>query len=50
MVSAIEDVETARRTLALGAADYVQKPVDFAYLNSVLEAHALMAHFEPEST
>ena len=50
MVSAIEDVETARRTLALGAADYVQKPVDFSYLDSVLEAHTLMAQFEPEST
>ncbi len=50
MVSAIEDVETARRTLALGASDYVQKPVDFAYLGSVLEAHTLMAQFGPEST
>jgi DNA-binding response OmpR family regulator len=36
MVSGIDDVETARRTLALGAADYVPKPVDFGYLDSVL--------------
>lgn len=39
MVSGIEDVETARQTLALGAADYVTKPVDFQYLDSVLEVH-----------
>ena len=36
MVSGIHDVETARRTLALGAADYVPKPVDFGYLDTVL--------------
>ncbi len=46
MVSGIEDAEAARRTLALGAADYVTKPVDFAYLDTVLEAHLLMGHFE----
>ena len=28
MISAIEDVETARQTLAIGAADYVPKPVE----------------------
>lgn len=48
MVSGQEDVTMARRTLALGAADYVAKPVDFAYLDAVLEAHALMTHFGPE--
>jgi len=42
MVSGIEDVETARQTLALGAADYVTKPVDFQYLDSVLEVHTFM--------
>lgn len=47
MVTANEDQEVARRTLALGAADYVTKPVDFSYLDSVLEAHALMGFFEP---
>jgi len=46
MVSGLEDVETARRTLTLGAADYIAKPVDFAYLDSVLEAHMLMAHLD----
>ncbi len=42
MVSGIEDAETARQTLALGAADYVTKPVDFQYLDSVLEVHTFM--------
>ncbi len=45
MVSGQEDQETARRTLALGAADYIRKPVDFAHLDSVLETHFLMAQF-----
>ena len=42
MVSGIEDQETARQTLALGAADYVTKPVDFQYLDSVLEVHLFL--------
>lgn len=42
MVSGVEDLEIARQTLALGAADYVTKPVDFPYLDSVLEAHLFM--------
>lgn len=42
MVSAIEDVETARQTLAIGAADYVPKPVNFPYLDTVLETHLFM--------
>jgi two-component system OmpR family response regulator len=42
MVSGIEDMETAKQTLALGAADYVTKPVDFQYLDSVLEVHLFM--------
>lgn len=46
MVSGHEDVAMARRTLALGAADYIAKPVDFAYLDAVLEAHTLMSHFD----
>lgn len=49
MVSAIEDEETARQTLAMGASDYVCKPVDFAYLNSVLGIQLLMAQLDPES-
>ena len=43
MVSAIEDQETARRTLAMGAADYITKPVDFQYLDSVLQVHLFMS-------
>jgi len=46
MVSGVEDMDTAKRTLALGAADYVTKPVDFAYLESVLDAHTLMTQFD----
>lgn len=42
MVSGIEDIETAKLTLALGAADYVTKPVDFQYLDSVLEVHLFL--------
>lgn len=42
IVSGLEDMETARRTLAMGAADYVTKPIDFAYLDSVLETHLFM--------
>lgn len=41
MVSSSEDLETARATLTMGASDYVAKPVDFAYLDSVLETHLL---------
>ncbi len=46
MVSGIEDVETARRTLAMGAVDYVAKPVDYRSLDSVLEMHLLMARMD----
>ncbi|MBI4589552.1 MAG: response regulator [Candidatus Rokubacteria bacterium] len=42
MVSGIEEIETARQTLASGASDYIAKPVDFQYLDSVLEAHLFM--------
>ena len=47
MVSAIEDQEAARQTLVLGAADYVAKPVDFQYLDSVLQVHLFMSTIEP---
>ncbi|MFQ5898979.1 MAG: response regulator [Candidatus Methylomirabilia bacterium] len=36
MVSANEDEEQARQTLTMGASDYVFKPVDYRYLDSVL--------------
>jgi CheY-like chemotaxis protein len=42
MVSGAASVETAKQSLALGAFDYVVKPVDFAYLLSSLES-ALLA-------
>ncbi len=42
MVSGQESEEAARQTLTLGAADYIRKPVDFAYLDSVLETHLFM--------
>lgn len=37
IISGIGELKTARRTLALGATDYVTKPFDFAYLDCVLE-------------
>lgn len=49
MISGIEDYKTARQTLALGASDYVTKPVDFRYLDSVLEAHLFMSHLDAEA-
>lgn len=49
MVSGKEDAETLRLTLAMGAVDYVPKPVDFGYLDSVLDLHMFWASFAPES-
>lgn len=49
MISANEDAEQARQTLAMGASDYVCKPVDFGYLDSVLETQLLTAELDPES-
>lgn len=48
MVSGKEDEEILRRTLAIGAEDYVPKPVDFGYLDSVLELHMEVGQFDPE--
>jgi DNA-binding response OmpR family regulator len=42
MVSGIDDTEVARSTLAMGAADYVTKPVDYHYLDSVLDVHLFL--------
>jgi len=39
MVTAVEDVNVARKALAGGAADYVTKPFTFQYLDSVLDIH-----------
>lgn len=47
MVSANQDVDVAQQTLAIGAADYIPKPVDFGYLDSVLEIHSLIGPGKP---
>ena len=39
MVTAVEDLDTARSALAAGAADYVTKPFTFHFLDSVLDIH-----------
>jgi CheY-like chemotaxis protein len=39
MVTAVEDLDTARGALAAGASDYVTKPFSLQYLNSVLAVH-----------
>jgi CheY-like chemotaxis protein len=49
MVTAVEDIDSARGALALGASDYVTKPFSFQYLDSVLEVHMLMDHIDPKS-
>ncbi len=43
MVSGIDDMEMAKQTLLSGAADYITKPVDFQYLDSVLQVHLFMS-------
>jgi len=42
VISGTEDVEIARRAMDLGAVEYVTKPVDLTYLDSVLEIYTLM--------
>ena len=37
MISANDDVELAKQTLAMGAFDYTLKPVDFAYLSRAVD-------------
>lgn len=49
MVTAVEDLDAARRALADGAADYVTKPFSFKYLDSVLEIHLPLDHLDPPS-
>jgi CheY-like chemotaxis protein/two-component sensor histidine kinase len=39
MVTAVDDLETGRRALAEGAADFVQKPIDFDYLERSVLGH-----------
>ena len=50
MVTAVEDIDSARGALALGASDYVTKPFSFQYLDSVLEVHMLMDHIDPKTS
>jgi DNA-binding NtrC family response regulator len=40
MITANSDVRLAQHTLALGAVDYLAKPVDFGYLDAVLDTYA----------
>jgi CheY-like chemotaxis protein len=47
MVSGTQDDEAAKRALALGAFDYVVKPLDFAYLARSLETAVSMKTFDP---
>ena len=47
MVSGTADDATAKRALALGAFDYVVKPVNFEYLASGLETALAMKSLEP---
>ena len=42
------DEEAARKALALGAADYLRKPVDVASLDAVLETHLLLGQLDSE--
>lgn len=42
MVTGIGDLRTAKQSLALGAFDYVTKPIDFNYLTSSIEAGLLL--------
>jgi len=46
MVGGAEDVELSRRSLALGAFDYVTKPVDHAYLKRSIETALLMKRLD----
>lgn len=48
MVTGNTDAELARQTLALGAFDYVTKPIDFAYLKRSIETFLLMRPLVPE--
>jgi DNA-binding response OmpR family regulator len=49
MVTAVEDLDSARGALAVGAADYITKPFTFPYLDSVLEVHMMMDHLGAQS-
>jgi DNA-binding response OmpR family regulator len=46
MVSGINDLDVTKRTLALGAFDYVVKPVNFQYLRASIETALMMKSLE----
>lgn len=48
MVTGNGDDAIAKQTLALGAFDYVSKPIDFAYLTRSIETFLLMRALLPE--
>jgi len=48
IVTAVEELESARTALGRGASDYVTKPFSFQYLDSVLEVHLLADHIDPD--
>ncbi len=48
MVTGIGEEQTGKEALALGAADYVTKPIDFSYLGWALETCLLMRPLLPE--
>jgi CheY-like chemotaxis protein len=50
MVTAVNESETGRRALQMGAFEYITKPIDFEYLErSVWYKIALMLHGGPSS-
>lgn len=49
MVTAVEEIESARTALGRGASDYVTKPFSLQYLDSVLEVHLLVDRIDPDS-
>jgi CheY-like chemotaxis protein len=48
MVTGNGDDAVAKQTLALGAFDYVSKPIDFAYLTRSIESFLLLRALLPE--
>ncbi len=46
MVSSFRDTETAQECLALGAVDYIPKPIDFPFLKRAVAGHLALARRE----
>ncbi|HEX9747572.1 MAG TPA: response regulator [Methylomirabilota bacterium] len=47
MISANDDVELAKQTIAMGAFDYTLKPVDFAYLSRAVDTMMTRSPAQP---